>query len=150
MENNYPADFVDTHIQKRLNVLIDRSRNPIDLNEGLPDRNIARFTFPCVKGLSQSVARVLKQFNVSCNFRNVNDLSHLYSSLKDKTPLSHVSNVVYKIPCGGCNASYIGQTERWIKTRVYEHEQNIKRKSDSHTALTKHKMDKDRNFKYED
>lgn len=61
------------------------------INEDVPNRNVARFSFPYVKGLSQSVARVLKQFNVSCNFRNVNDLSHLYSSLKDKTPLSHVS-----------------------------------------------------------
>lgn len=102
------------------------------------------------KGLSQSVSRVLKPFNVSCTFKNVNDLAYLYNPLKDKTPLPFTSNVVYKIPCGGCDASYVGQTERWIKTRMSEHDKNVNRKATEHTALTEHKVELDHQFKYDE
>ena len=34
--------------------------------------------------------------------------------------LSH-SNVVYKINCKDCNASYMGQTSRILKARIKEH-----------------------------
>lgn len=109
LENNYPGKFVDTHISRRINTLVERSRNSDNLhNLELNNNRTEKFCFPYIKGISQSVARTLRPFNVSCVFRNVSGLSKLYSQLKDKTPLSHTSNVVYRIPCGGCTASYIG------------------------------------------
>lgn len=149
IENCYPEEFVDNHVIKRLNTLIKRSNEAGVLDDSLTNRTPYRFCFPYVKGLSQSVSRVLRPFNVSCVFKNVNDLSHLYSQLKDKTPLTLNSNVVYRIPCGGCEASYIGQTERWLKTWVKEHDNNVKRDCKEHTALTKHKIAMDHQFKFD-
>lgn len=68
------------------------------------------------------------------------------TKLADQIPSDFTSNVVHWIPCGGCNSSYIVQTARWVKTRVYEHDKNINRKSDGNTVLTKHRIDKDHNF----
>lgn len=40
---------------------------------------------------------------------------------KDKLPRSLLSGVVYKFPCSGCNATYIGKTIRHLKVRSCEH-----------------------------
>ena len=46
----------------------------------------------------------------------------MYFSLKDLTPLSLSSNVVYKFTClRDVNVSYIGKTKRHLVTRVGEH-----------------------------
>ena len=40
---------------------------------------------------------------------------------KDKIPDASRSNLIYEFVCPGCNAAYIGKTERNLKTRVSEH-----------------------------
>ena len=42
-------------------------------------------------------------------------------STKDLIPRSLKSQVVYKFTCPGCNASYIGETNRRFSTRIMEH-----------------------------
>ena len=32
------------------------------------------------------------------------------------------SGVIYQFTCGGCNASYIGQTSRHLRTTISEHQ----------------------------
>jgi len=47
--------------------------------------------------------------------------------MKDKTEKMENYDVVYKIECANnlCDAAYIGQTGRYLKTRIKEHEINI-------------------------
>ena len=40
---------------------------------------------------------------------------------KDTLPDSLRANVVYKFKCGGCNATYVGQTGRHLHIRIHEH-----------------------------
>ena len=42
-------------------------------------------------------------------------------SVKDSVPQGLRSRVVYKLSCAGCNASYIGETTRYLCTRAREH-----------------------------
>ena len=42
-------------------------------------------------------------------------------NVKDRTPSSLRSSVVYKFTCGSCNAVYIGETHRHLTTRIDEH-----------------------------
>ena len=44
-----------------------------------------------------------------------------FASTKDKVPLMSKSNVVYQVCCPGCNATYIGKTERTLRERTIEH-----------------------------
>jgi len=44
-----------------------------------------------------------------------------YFSNKCKTPKGLNSNTVYKFKCHGCDAQYIGETERHLRTRCLEH-----------------------------
>ena len=42
-------------------------------------------------------------------------------SVKDSVPQGLHSRVIYKFSCAGCNASYIGETTRHLRTRAREH-----------------------------
>ncbi|XP_018310412.1 uncharacterized protein [Mycetomoellerius zeteki] len=44
---------------------------------------------------------------------------------KDPVPRSNKSNAVYKLSCKDCDASYVGQTYRQLKTKVTEHKNHI-------------------------
>jgi len=54
------------------------------------------------------------------SFFSLNKLSEIIKTQKD--PLSKLfnMNVVYKIYCKECDASYVGQTGRQFKTRILE------------------------------
>ena len=45
----------------------------------------------------------------------------LYTNMKDHIPELMKSYVVYQFNCPGCNDSYIGKTERNLRTRTEEH-----------------------------
>ena len=44
-----------------------------------------------------------------------------FFNVKDPMPKHLKSHVVYLFSCPGCNASYVGETTRHLKTRVNEH-----------------------------
>ena len=62
---------------------------------------------------------------------------------KDKMPYYLCSNVVYKLLCGTCNATYYGETCRHLSVRVSEHSgvsplTGEKSKSKESTAVKNH------------
>ena len=61
--------------------------------------------------------------------------SQFLSTHKDKLP--PCPKGVYRIPCGTCPATYIGQTKRDLKTRLKEHARDIRNKKDS-SAVSQH------------
>jgi len=63
--------------------------------------------------------------NIKLSFFGINKLSSIIKIQKDPLPpLSH-SNIVYKLRCAQCDASYVGQTRRLLKTRIDEHRNHI-------------------------
>ena len=54
-----------------------------------------------------------------------NKLNNIIKLVKDKTKTCDNVNVVYKINCKDCNASYVGQTGRRLNVRIKEHTKNI-------------------------
>lgn len=58
--------------------------------------------------------------------------------------LSH-NGIVYKISCNDCNATYIGQTKRQLKTRVQEHKRDIKSNT-SPSVTSRHCSEFNHNF----
>jgi len=55
-------------------------------------------------------------------------------------------NVVYKIKCCDCDASYVGQTGRQMKTRISEHKNHINRNTPAHSVITDHRLHRGHNF----
>jgi len=68
----------------------------------------------------------------------LNGLGKFIKVHKDTNDLSSNSNIVYKISCKDCNASYVGQTKRQLKTRTKEHSNNIKSDTSKHSVITEH------------
>jgi len=103
-----------------------------------------------VKGLSETVKGILtsKFPERKFTFKYKNTVSSkLFSKLKDKTPLSEISHVVYCVSCKDCNMKYIGQTSNKIRTRMYGHKSDIKSngrigcKLAEHVKTSKHEFD---------
>jgi len=56
--------------------------------------------------------------------------------------------VIYKIACKDCDASYVGQTKRQLKTRLREHKNNIRHDS-KHTVVSEHIVNFNHAFNWE-
>jgi len=82
-------------------------------------------------------------------FRGMNKLNNIVRVQKDHVEHSHKNNVVYKINCKNCDASYVGQTKRQIRTRIKEHYNNIKSDKSKHSVITEHILNFNHNFDWE-
>jgi len=47
--------------------------------------------------------------------------------IKKQIKMNKTEFVVYKLCCKNCDASYVGQTSRQLKTRISEHRNHINR-----------------------
>jgi len=69
---------------------------------------------------------------------------------KDHTEHTHKSNIVYKIHCNNCDASYVGQTKRQLKTRTKEYFNNIKLDESRHSVITQYILEFNHSFNWND
>ena len=53
---------------------------------------------------------------------------------------------MYKISCKSCDAFYIGQTGRKLKTRLAKHRNHINRNSNNQLVITKHRIEFEHDF----
>ena len=68
----------------------------------------------------------------------MNTVRSMVSHPKDRVPLLNKSGVVYKVECGGCNASYVGETKRRLESRLAEHRKAVQRGEVNASALAEH------------
>jgi len=59
-------------------------------------------------------------------YKILNKLTGFIKRHKDSNKYNINNNIVYKILCNNCNASYVRQTKRQLKTRINECVKNIK------------------------
>ncbi|KYN08181.1 hypothetical protein ALC62_00836 [Cyphomyrmex costatus] len=69
---------------------------------------------------------------------------------KDKLDLLSNQNVVYKISCDDCEASYVGQTKKKLCTRINEHISDINKRTGSPSVITDHCINYDHNINWND
>src|SRR5438552_3191327 len=71
---------------------------------------------------------------VNLIFQNKNTIGSFFP-IKDATPLWCKSHVVYQISCKGCDASYVGKSNRHFDTRSNEHKRDLlNKKGESNIA----------------
>ncbi|EZA62947.1 hypothetical protein X777_15540 [Ooceraea biroi] len=59
-------------------------------------------------------------------------------------------NVVYKISCNDCDASYVGRTKQQLHTRINEHRKDINKRTGSPSVISSHKLESSHDFKWDD
>jgi len=84
-----------------------------------------------MKGISESFINIIKKYDFNLAYTTKNSLQKYIKTGKDKLNPDSCCGVVYKINCHDCEASYVGQTKRSLKTRVKEHVLDIKKSSGS-------------------
>lgn len=97
------------------------------------------FVEPFIPNVSNSVTSIFNKSIFTIGYRNLNKLSSTIKVHKNKLDKFSVQNIVYKINCNDCEASYVRQTnKRQLKTRINEHKNNINRDSSRYSIITEH------------
>ena len=150
--NGYPIDMVSAIIKERTFEIY----HPLLMEKRKEERNkeIGSISWkntvvlPFCNNISNDIRRIFGKAGIHTIFKLPFDTKHLFPLIKDKIPLSKNSNIVYSIPCMGCNQVYIGQTSRLLERRMYEHKRNIFSSPLQHTAVTKHSLEFDHSFDF--
>jgi len=94
-----------------------------------------------INKISELVASAVDKSQHIIGYRVLNNLGRYIRVHKDTNDLLSNNNVVYKISCNNCIASYVGQTKRQLRTRIKEHSSNIKSISSKHSVITEHMLE---------
>jgi len=100
--------------------------------------------FVSQKNLS-NFSKTFSKLTFSC----YNKLNKFIRVHKDVLPVSSRFNVVYRINCLDCDASYVGQTKRTLNTRVNEHKSHIRRNSTQLSVITDHRQKSGHEFDWD-
>ncbi|XP_078582762.1 uncharacterized protein LOC144865701 isoform X2 [Branchiostoma floridae x Branchiostoma japonicum] len=109
-------------------------------NNASRGKNRGIVVLPYVKGVSEGLRRIFTSHGIKTCFRPANTLRNILVAPKDKTPKEQKCGVIYHIKCQGqnirgpCTETYIGETERSLKTRFLEH----KRPSSKTSEVSQH------------
>jgi len=88
------------------------------------------FVIPYIKGIPKRFYSIIHDSSDKLAFSLNNKLNGLIKLYKDSSPRMNHSNVIYKILCKDCNASYVGQTGRRLAIRLKEYKSNVNYSSD--------------------
>jgi len=151
LENGYPLEFIFKHIKIRINKLINNklSSSKDTSNQKKEDIPKKFFILPYIKNLSERTASLINKNELTVGFRCIEKMSNIIKVHKDKTDHFCNNNVVYKFGCNECDATYVGQTKRQLRTRVKEHMNNIKLDPSRHSVVTEHRIKYDHTFNWE-
>ena len=119
-QNSYPSKFIAKHSTIHV--------RPTD-EESQP-KGFA--TLPYVKGTTERICRILTRKNIKCCVKPT--LRRILSQV----PLEKKTGLVYSIPCGECEARYIGETSRSLLTRRREHQAAVRLDKVDKSALAIH------------
>jgi len=149
VENGYPLNFIFDKIRSRLKTLIYSNKNSNKNKNNSEDANKKIIVIPYIKKISELVATAIDKAQYIIGYRVLNHLGGFIRAHKDTNHLLKNNNVVYKIMCKDCDASYVGQTKRQLKTRVNEHKYNLKSLSSNPTVITEHILQHSHSFNWE-
>ena len=147
LNNGYPIDLIFSKMRGRLKKLFFESKD-----NGTPvlekkERRI--ITLPYIKKVSETVASAIDKNQFLIGYKCLNRLNGIIKRHKDKDPKEANNNVIYKINCNDCDATYVGQTKRKLRTRVNEHRKNINKDASEYSVITEHRIEQNHNFDWD-
>ncbi|XP_071644559.1 uncharacterized protein [Temnothorax longispinosus] len=150
LNNDYPLDLIFNTFHERLKSLFfkqTKKQNPNDTNNDAAFKKW--FIVPFFPSISIKFKDIFRDSDTHLSYYSVNKLNKFIKVQKDALPTFATSNVVYKIFFRNCDASYVGQTGRQLKTRISEHRNHINRNGSSHSVITDHRIQNDHDFDWD-
>ncbi|EFN70287.1 hypothetical protein EAG_06640, partial [Camponotus floridanus] len=102
---------------------------------------------PYIKGLSELVSKSLKNIAFDIGYKCFNRLNKFIKVHKENS--HNNNNIIYQIQCKDCDATYVGQTKRQLKTLIKEHKYNFYQSNAKFTVTSKHILDKNHTIDWE-
>lgn len=130
-QNGYNNSEIDRSIRQQ-------QAHPRSTDSSSQDNESQKAFLPYIKGVTDKIGRILKQRDIKTIYTSNNPISKFLKSPKDTISNEHQG--IYEIPCSECPRTYIGQTNRRVSSRVYEHQLAV-RQSDPSSALAKHHLE---------
>ena len=118
LSNGYPLRKIRNLMDQTLKRLKKTTQRP----PSKPSDDHLVVSIPYDAGHSSALRKSLSKYNIGTVFKSTNTLRSIMTHTKTPTPAKQQKNVIYKIPCGDCDAFYIGQTCRPLTKRIKEHE----------------------------
>ena len=103
IKSNYGTDFIKRNTYVRPNDSSNHSYTTIA-------------TIPYIRGTSETIARILRPYNIRVAHKPMFTLQRLLTNVEDKDEPEDRPGAVYKIKCSDCQATYIGETGRNLTT----------------------------------
>jgi len=120
---------------------LQKSTEKINPNTSVNFNHNDYFVILYVKRTSERFMQFFKNIpNIKLSFFSINKLNSIIKVQKDPLPLLSHSNVVYKLRCAQCDASYVGQTRR-LKTRIDEHRSHTRRNINQSSVITEYRLE---------
>ncbi|EFN74754.1 hypothetical protein EAG_01936, partial [Camponotus floridanus] len=144
LRNSYPLITIFKVINQQVKYLIKKNKNNSS-NQAKQDQdsgeNASYFVLPFYSNISDKFNKITRNTNIKVAFFSENKLNIFIKTHKDPIPKLDNNNVVYGINCLNCEAMYIGQTKRKLKTRISEHRRNLNMKTKGQFVITDHCLD---------
>ena len=135
--NNYSIPFFNKIINKRITHLKYNGNNNNNQGYNLDfDENII---LPYYEIVSKKIEQNIKEYEKKIIYKIDNKLNYIIKKWKDKLHKNRNHNIVYKIICADCSASYIGETKKALDTKLKEHQNDIKNNPIEHGVISKHR-----------
>ena len=114
--NGFPTLFIQNTTKRRF------KKRATYLEPSLDSSVIeAVAAIPYVRGVSESINRILKKVNIRMVMRPDKLKWKLMKRAKDSVPAEDTTGIVYAIGCADCPQIYIVETARTAKQRTREH-----------------------------
>ncbi|KYN02856.1 hypothetical protein ALC62_06323 [Cyphomyrmex costatus] len=145
LENDYPLKFIFDNINSRLkNIIMARNKRRVTDDHSQDVVQPTWFTVPFVRGITEKINRLNNSHLRVQYFEKYRLVSSSCITMhKNPLPREKKSGVVYKISCKNCNASYVGETCRQLKSRIAEHRNHIRWSTFTRSVITEHRLHED-------
>jgi len=142
LKNDYPLNFIFEVMTDRIKSLVNKktfkqNKTPQEINE---TKTAKWFTIPYMGNFSEKFKKIIVGTKLKLAYHSFNKLNKFIKVQKDSLSNLQKKNVVYKICCNDCNASYVGQTGRLLKTRIAEHRNHTRWNAPSVSVTANHVM----------
>jgi len=151
LENCYPLELIFQKINDRIDKIIWNSTKKKEIKQisKIEENQRKLIVLPYIKNVSESIDRSIDRKKYLTGYRILNKNTGFIKRHKDINNYEDNNNIVYKVSCVNCNASYVGQTKRKLKTRLKEHMKNIRLDDSKHSVITKHMLEYNHTFDWE-
>jgi len=149
IDNAYPLELIFDRMNLRIKELVKRVHTKKhDHNPHENDKKM--LVLPYITNISERIKSSIDSNKYITGYRVLNKLTGYIKRHKDYNKHDTKNNIVYKIFCNNCNASYVGQTKRQLKTRINEHEKNVRFDESKHSVITKHMTEMNHTFNWQE